>query len=165
MSNASRLNFASAIEPEPPCLRWPFLKVLDLVLAACPVTPGTYTVRSGDTLSAIATSCGTTSQCLQTANSISNPNTIIVGQTLKVPSSCATGGAPAPAPKTGKQLEIPPSFVPALSAAAYAKIQKLLMYKDNLCKLLQAAAWVFCMAIQNGWKAKTLEQSWPSACD
>lgn len=45
---------------------------------------GTYTVKSGDTLSGIATKFGTTTKILQTKNGISNPDKIYVGQVLKV---------------------------------------------------------------------------------
>lgn len=44
----------------------------------------TYVVKSGDTLSGIATKYGTTYQTLASLNSISNPNYITVGQVLKV---------------------------------------------------------------------------------
>ena len=43
-----------------------------------------YTVKSGDTLSAIATKFGTTTKALQTKNGISNPDKIYAGQVLKV---------------------------------------------------------------------------------
>lgn len=45
----------------------------------------TYTVKSGDTLSGIATRYGTTYQKLQAYNSIKNPNLIYPGQTIKIP--------------------------------------------------------------------------------
>ena len=45
----------------------------------------TYTVASGDTLSAIAARFGTTVDILCQLNGISNPNTIFVGQVLKLP--------------------------------------------------------------------------------
>lgn len=44
----------------------------------------TYTVQSGDTLSGIATKFGTTYQSLASINGIDNPNTIYVGQVLKI---------------------------------------------------------------------------------
>ena len=44
---------------------------------------GTYTVKAGDTLSAIAAAHGTSYEALAQANGISNPNEIYVGQTLK----------------------------------------------------------------------------------
>lgn len=47
----------------------------------------TYTVRSGDTLSAIASRYGTTVSKLQSLNNISNANYIYVGQTLKISGS------------------------------------------------------------------------------
>ena len=44
----------------------------------------TYTVKKGDTLSAIAKQYGTTYQEIAKANGISNPNKIYAGQTLKI---------------------------------------------------------------------------------
>ncbi|MDC2845247.1 LysM peptidoglycan-binding domain-containing protein [Limosilactobacillus mucosae] len=52
-------------------------------------TASSYTVKSGDTLSAIAAKYSTTYQALASANSISNPNDIYVGQVIKL-SSAAT---------------------------------------------------------------------------
>lgn len=46
-----------------------------------------YTVKKGDTLSKIATKYGTTYQKLASYNKISNPNTISVGQKIKIPRS------------------------------------------------------------------------------
>ena len=46
---------------------------------------GTYTVRAGDTLGAIASRFGTTVGALASANGISNPNLIYVGQQLRIP--------------------------------------------------------------------------------
>ena len=60
-----------------------------------PVSSGTYTVKSGDTLSVIASKLGTTVNAIARLNGISNPNVIYVGQSLKIPGS---GGSPAPAP-------------------------------------------------------------------
>jgi lysozyme len=51
---------------------------------------GTYTVKSGDTLSSIATGHSTTVSSLVSLNSISNPNVIYVGQVLKL-SANSTG--------------------------------------------------------------------------
>lgn len=47
-------------------------------------TQGTYTVKSGDTLSGIASAHGTSYEALAKVNGISNPNMIYVGQTLKL---------------------------------------------------------------------------------
>ena len=67
-------------------------------------TPGAYTVtvRTGDTLGAIAARHGTTVAQLATLNGIKNPDVIHVGQVLRLPSD----GDPAPA--TGQAQLIPP---------------------------------------------------------
>ena len=52
---------------------------------------GTYTVRSGDTLSSIASKFGTSYQALASLNGISNPNLIFAGQTLRVNGSASAG--------------------------------------------------------------------------
>jgi LysM repeat protein len=64
--------------------------------ATAPKTPdaSTYTVKAGDTLSAIAAKFGTTYQELAKLNGIADPNKIYPGQVLKL-----TGSAPTAAPK------------------------------------------------------------------
>ena len=47
----------------------------------------TYTVNKGDTLSAIAKRFSTTVNAIATANNISNPNKIVVGQKIRIPDS------------------------------------------------------------------------------
>lgn len=51
----------------------------------------TYTVRTGDTLSSIASKFGTSYQALASLNGISNPNLIFAGQTLRVNVAASTG--------------------------------------------------------------------------
>ena len=46
---------------------------------------GSYTVKKGDTLSAIAARYGTTAQALAAYNGIADPNRISVGQVIKIP--------------------------------------------------------------------------------
>ena len=54
--------------------------------------PNSYTVHSGDTLSAIATRYHTSVSALAKLNHISNPNRISVGQVIKLPGGgTATG--------------------------------------------------------------------------
>lgn len=55
-------------------------------IGASPIQPATqtYTVKSGDTLSSIASKYGTTYQELARINGISNPNKIYPGQVLKI---------------------------------------------------------------------------------
>ena len=50
-----------------------------------PVTSRTYTVKAGDTLSAIAAKFGTTVKAIADLNHIQDPNMIIVGQVLAIP--------------------------------------------------------------------------------
>jgi LysM repeat protein len=64
-------------------------------------TAATYTVRSGDTLSGIAQRFGTTLRALQSANGISNPDRVLVGMRLDVPStSGGSSGLQCPVPGT-----------------------------------------------------------------
>lgn len=67
-------------------------------LVGCPATPGMYNIKQGDTLTNIGDKCGTTVECLQSVNSISNPNIILAGNMLQVPSSCADNSGPVPPP-------------------------------------------------------------------
>lgn len=70
----------------------------------------TYTVRRGDTLSAIARRYGVSMWALARANSIHNPSFIYVGQVLRIPG----GGIPAPpvspsppsAPTSGRWIDV-----------------------------------------------------------
>jgi LysM repeat protein len=66
-------------------------------VASAPTTAGqtTYAVQAGDTLSAIAGRFGTTIDALATANNLSAPYLIAVGQSLSIP---ATGNATSTAP-------------------------------------------------------------------
>ncbi|MBN1208936.1 MAG: LysM peptidoglycan-binding domain-containing protein [Myxococcaceae bacterium] len=57
----------------------------------------TYSIRSGDTLSALAKRFGTTVTALAKANNIANPNKINVGQKLTIPDGF---DAPSPRPST-----------------------------------------------------------------
>lgn len=53
----------------------------------------TYTVREGDSLGAIAQLFGVSQSALAIANGIANPNLIIPGQLLNIPSPTTAGGA------------------------------------------------------------------------
>ncbi len=61
----------------------------------------TVTVQAGDTLSGIAARCGVTVQSILTANRLTNPNLVVVGQVLRIPGVSSCAGAPAPAPGGG----------------------------------------------------------------
>ena len=58
--------------------------------ATTTTTSGTYTVRYGDTLSAIASQYGTSTSTLASINGISNPNWIYPGQVLKLSGGSST---------------------------------------------------------------------------
>jgi len=64
------------------------------VASASPVpAAGSYTVRAGDTLGAIAARFGTTAQALASENGIGDPNLILPGQVLRLPASPAAAGS------------------------------------------------------------------------
>jgi len=65
----------------------------------------TYTVKSGDTLSAIAQLHGVSVEALSEANSLADPNVLQIGQVLRVPQE-APEGAVAPA-ATGRPVAEP----------------------------------------------------------
>jgi LysM repeat protein len=67
----------------------------------------TVTVRTGDTLSGIAARYHTTVAALVTANNITNPDRILAGATLQVPTP--PGPTPAAAPATPATVGSPPS--------------------------------------------------------
>src|SRR5687767_2436617 len=67
-----------------------------------------YTVRAGDSLSAIGSRFGVSYQSIAQANGISNPNRIYAGQQLVIPGARTPAPAPAPAPSN-----------PAPSGASY----------------------------------------------
>lgn len=68
----------------------------------------TYTVRRGDTLSAIALRYGVSMWALARANGISNPSFIYVGQVLRIPDGGSPDPAPAPspAPTGGRWIDV-----------------------------------------------------------
>ena len=93
----------------------------------------TYTVRSGDTLTAIATRMGISAADLARANGIADPNLIRIGQVLTMPGGAATREisaysqlgtwvdvfdyAPAFAGGSGAAPQLTPSSVDAMAAA------------------------------------------------
>jgi LysM repeat protein len=64
-------------------------------IAPANATQNTYRVQAGDTLSAIGTRLGVSSQSIAQANGLSNPNLIFPGQVLRIPGK---GSAPNPNP-------------------------------------------------------------------
>lgn len=65
---------------------------------------GIYTVKSGDTLSDIAAQYGTTAAALASLNSISNPNVIYIGQSLRISGAAVASSAGSYTVRSGDTL-------------------------------------------------------------
>jgi len=68
-----------------------------------------YKVRAGDTLSSIARKFGTTVTQLQALNALSNPNDLMVGSLILVPTSSKTVAPPATPVPSDANAENPPA--------------------------------------------------------
>ncbi len=86
-----------------------------LVAASTPLstpTPFVYTVRPGDSMGGIALKFGVSLNDLQTANPEVSPNSLSVGQVLKIPSNPENSSGeptPTPAPFTVQQIQCYPA--------------------------------------------------------
>ncbi|HEX2993385.1 MAG TPA: LysM peptidoglycan-binding domain-containing protein, partial [Anaerolineales bacterium] len=86
-----------------------------LVAAETPLpspTPFTYTIQKGDTIGSIALKFGVSMEDLQAANPDVSPNTMSIGQTIRIPSDPDNpSGEPTPtaAPFTVEQIECYPT--------------------------------------------------------
>ncbi|MDA8219795.1 MAG: LysM domain-containing protein [Dehalococcoidales bacterium] len=80
-------------------------------LASPALADSTYTVSSGDTLWAIATSHGVSVADMVSANDITDPNLIYVGEQLTIPGDTAAPTTPSapPAPTAPATVERPPA--------------------------------------------------------
>ena len=75
-------------------------------------TPFTYTIKSGDTLSQIAQKFNVSLNALTAANPNVNPNSMSIGQTIKIPSNSqnsANESTPTPVPFPVKQVACHPT--------------------------------------------------------
>ncbi len=87
-------------------------------VASAPSTPGNYTVQWGDTLIKIAGKYGVTTQAITAANPGLNPNYIVPGQVLVIPSPnspglpAATTGPAQPSPTAGSAQPPPAACTP-----------------------------------------------------
>jgi len=88
---------------------------------------GTYTVRRGNTLGAIAGRHGTSVSALASANGIRNPNLIHVGQTLRIPGRSGTAPT-APTAPTGNNSTKTGPMAQRLANAARSMAQSMNTY-------------------------------------
>ena len=65
--------------------------------------PGTHVVQPGENLYRIGLQYGISWVALAQANNITNPNRILVGQTLTIPSASDDGDTPTPTPEPGEE--------------------------------------------------------------
>ena len=86
-----------------------------LVVAETPLpspTPFTYTVKAGDTISSIALKFGVSMDDLQATNPEISPNSMSIGETIKIPSNPDNPSGeptPTPAPFTVQQIKCYPT--------------------------------------------------------
>jgi LysM repeat protein len=81
-----------------------------------PASSGTYTVRAGDTLASIASRHSTSVSAIVSANKLKNPNVVVIGTRLAIPSGSGGGssgsatGLPAKLKAHPERLALQPSF-------------------------------------------------------
>lgn len=116
--------------------------------AATPSSGGTYTVRPGDSLSAIAARYRVSLGALASANRLANPSLIFVGQRLTIPGSGTSQPAPAKPASPGKPATSAKPATPTTAPSAGARVHVVVAgdsmsaiaakYQVSLTKLLAA---------------------------
>lgn len=105
----------STLIPFATSTRSPLQTPESLVVAETPLpspTPFTYTIQRGDTISSIALKFGVSMDDLQAANPEISPNTMSIGQVIRIPSNPDNPSGeptPTPAPFTIQQIECYPT--------------------------------------------------------
>lgn len=72
-----------------------FTVAVTLFATAAPASGARHVVRAGDTLVGIAVTYGTSVRAITAANGLANPNWIVAGQVLEIPTDTAAGGSVA----------------------------------------------------------------------
>ena len=103
----------------------------------------TYTVKAGDTLSAIAARNGVAVSALVTTNKIADANHIRIGQTLTIPGKAGPAAASASSGKLPARLVANPDRLALRPRFVYWSARNSIP-----ADLLQALAWV-----ESGWQA------------
>jgi len=95
-------------------------------LVPTPTPSGLYVVQPGDTLSALAVEFGTTVDEIMAANGLTDPDALMVGQTLIIPSlvqsSPAFEGLPAASATVTGTLEVTATLTLSDTAAVTATV-------------------------------------------
>ena len=117
------------------------------VSAPPPAKPTEYTVKAGDTLSAIASKFGTTVATLAALNSIKNINLIYVGQKIKLPQVVQTTPAAPAAFKVGDAVRVKASAKTYATGQAIpdwvkGKADTILQLKSDRALLKGIYSWV-----------------------
>lgn len=102
---------------------------------AAPAGDAVYEIRPGDTLSAISLRFNVSTQVLQAANRLANPDLIIAGQKLTIPG----------APQTSVPI-VPTPLLPPASPEIETVIAEVAAAEGVDAKLVKAIAWV-----ESGW--------------
>lgn len=116
--------------------------------------PGSYTLRSGDTLSAVAARFGVSIESLASANGIDNIHVIYAGKRLSIPTAgdVATPAGSGPAARSGPASVVSPRY-PALLLAHPERLvlddvfDKWANAYGVPADLLKALAWM-----ESGWQ-------------
>src|SRR5664279_2301119 len=106
-------------------VRWIALAAVLLLLVSFPASaqdpstpnPVSYTVHSGDTLGTIASRYHTTVGEIMRLNNLNNPQLIVIGQSLLLPSAESTPEATGTTERLGNATPFPPE-TPAVTAEA-----------------------------------------------
>jgi LysM repeat protein len=91
-------------------------------IVGAPVPGGggrTYTVESGDTLSAVAEQFDVTVEALMEANEIEDPSSLEVGQVLVIPGAATSGPFPTPVPGEATPTPRPSELAPGQGESTY----------------------------------------------
>ena len=112
--------------------------------------PTTYTVRPGDSLSAIAFQYGVTVQDLMAANNLTDPDIVFVGQKLTIPVPGSVTAVPTPQPTTaptGVSTPIPTNTPPTGPDLRIESVQVSPDLKDSFVVITNWGMW----ARLRGW--------------
>jgi LysM repeat protein len=108
--------------------------------AAAPAPQGAYTVRAGDTLSALAAQTGTSVEAMAAMNGLDPNGLLLTGTVLKLP-----GGAPAPvqasAPEPATQVVPEAAPAPTAQRVSAADVQNVAAAHGVSPSLAAAVAW------------------------